>query len=361
MAKEKATKEVSEDPKAKARATALAEIHKKHGKESIRKYSDMSHAAIEVVPSGSIGLDIALGIGGYPRGRIMEIVGFESVGKTTMMLHAIAECQKLGGTAAFIDAEHALDPAYAANLGVDMDSLYLSQPDNGEQALGIVEDLVRSNGFDMIMVDSVAALVPKSEIDGEMGDAQMGAHARLMSQALRKLAGITAQSKTILWFANQWRSKIGVVYGSPNVCTGGNALKFYASVRMEIKRVKAIKVGEETVGNRTSITVIKNKVAPPFKKAEFDIMFGRGVNRDGELFDYGVTLGIIEKSGAWYSYNGEKVGQGRDNSLVTITSDSEMLNSIEKEVYKRLHAGKLKGVLSSTAPASEPEEAPPEE
>jgi recombination protein RecA len=292
--------------------------------------------SFEVVPSGSIALDLALGVGGFPRGRIVEIYGPESSGKTTLALHAIAEAQKNGGTAAFIDVEHALDPNYAAALGVDLDNLLVSQPDNGEQALEIVEVLVRSNSVDVVVVDSVAALVPKAEIEGEMGEAQMGLQARLMSQALRKLTGAVSKSKTTLIFINQLREKIGVMFGNPETTTGGRALKFYASVRIDIRRIASIKDGDQVIGGRTRVKVVKNKVAPPFREAEFDVMYGEGISREGDLLDLAVEKRIVEKSGAWFAYNGERLGQGRENSKQFLKENKDIAAKIEAEVRKTL-------------------------
>ena len=287
---------------------------------------------IDVCSSGSLSLDIALGIGGYPKGRIIEIYGPESSGKTTFALHAIAEIQKQGGRAAFIDAEHSLDPGYAKNLGVNINELLLSQPDTGEQALEICEALVRSNAINIVVIDSVAALVPKAEIDGEMGDSHVGLQARLMSQALRKLSGTINKTNTIAIFINQLREKVGVMFGNPETTTGGRALKFYSSIRLDVRRSEAIKVGDNVIGNRTNIKVVKNKVAPPFKSATVDIMYGEGVSKTGELVDLGVTAGIIEKSGAWFSYNGEKLGQGRENVKILFSENKELANEVEKKI-----------------------------
>ena len=295
--------------------TAISQIEQTYGKGSIMKLGDnKQNIDVSVVSTGSIGLDIALGIGGYPRGRIVEIYGSESSGKTTLAIHAIAECQKTGGTCAFIDAEHALDPAYAKKLGVDIDSLLISQPDSGEQALEITETLVRSNAVDILVIDSVAALVPKAEIEGDMGDSHMGLQARLMSQALRKVTSCISKSNCIVIFINQIRMKIGVMFGNPETTSGGNALKFYSSVRLDIRRIGAIKDKEEIIGNQTRVKVVKNKLAPPFRKVEFDIMYGKGISKLGELIDLGSEAGVIEKSGTWYSYKGEKIGQGKENA-----------------------------------------------
>src|SRR5213596_2487877 len=303
-----------DDNKSKALAAALSQIEKQFGKGSIMKMDDAAIRDIEVVSTGSLGLDLALGVGGLPRGRVVEIYGPESSGKTTLTLQVIAEVQKAGGAAAFIDAENALDVTYAGKLGVKTEDLLISQPDTGEQALEIADMLVRSGAVDVVVVDSVAALTPKAEIEGEMGEPQMGLHARLMSQALRKLTGNISRSNTMVIFINQIRMKIGVMFGNPETTTGGNALKFYSSVRLDIRRIGAIKNGEEVVGNQTRVKVVKNKVAPPFREAEFEIMYGQGISREGEIIELGSSLGIIEKSGAWYSYKGERIGQGKDNA-----------------------------------------------
>lgn len=314
---------------------ALAQIEKKFGKGSVMKLGDSAGMKVDVISTGSLNLDIALGVGGLPRGRIIEIYGPESSGKTTLALHCIAEAQKAGGQVAFIDAEHALDPVYAAALGVDIDSLLISQPDSGEDALEITEQLIRSGAIDAIVVDSVAALVPRDEIDGEMGDAQMGKHARLMSQAMRKLAGITSRSNCILIFINQLREKM-TTYGNPETTTGGRALKFYASVRLDVRRSDQIKNGSEAVGNKTKVKVVKNKVAPPFREAEFDIIYGHGISREGEIVDAAVKLDIIQKSGTWFSYNGNRLGQGRDNVKAAILADKELLAEIDKAVRENM-------------------------
>ncbi|MDQ0090548.1 recombination protein RecA [Paenibacillus anaericanus] len=311
---------------------ALRQIEKQFGKGSIMKLGESTHMQVEVVPSGALALDIALGIGGFPRGRIIEVYGPESSGKTTVALHAIAEVQKAGGQAAFIDAEHALDPAYASKLGVNIDELLLSQPDTGEQALEIAEALVRSGAVDIIVVDSVAALVPKAEIEGDMGDSHVGLQARLMSQALRKLSGAISKSKTIAIFINQLREKIGVMFGNPETTPGGRALKFYSTIRLDVRRVEAIKMGNDMVGNRTRIKVVKNKVAPPFKQAEVDIMYGEGISREGSIVDIGVELDIVDKSGAWYSYAGERLGQGRENAKQYLKDHPEIASAIEQKV-----------------------------
>ncbi|GGG11794.1 recombinase RecA [Paenibacillus abyssi] len=311
---------------------ALRQIEKQFGKGSIMKLGENAGMQVETVPSGSLALDIALGIGGLPRGRVIEVYGPESSGKTTVALHAIAEVQKIGGQAAFIDAEHALDPLYASKLGVNIDELLLSQPDTGEQALEIAEALVRSGAVDIIVIDSVAALVPKAEIEGDMGDSHVGLQARLMSQALRKLSGAISKSKTIAIFINQLREKVGVMFGNPETTPGGRALKFYSSVRLEVRRVETIKQGNDMVGNRTRIKVVKNKVAPPFKQAEIDIMYGEGISREGSLVDIGTEMDIVQKSGAWFSYNGERLGQGRENAKQFLKDHPEIALVIEKEV-----------------------------
>ncbi|HEY0965188.1 MAG TPA: recombinase RecA [Candidatus Saccharimonadales bacterium] len=321
--------------KLKALGLAMDQITKQFGDGSIMKLGEQKRANVELLPSGALSLDLALG-GGYPKGRIIEIYGPESSGKTTLTLHAIAEIQKQGGTAAFIDAEHALDPAYAKKLGVDTDNLLVSQPDNGEQALEIAETLVRSNAVDLIVVDSVAALVPQAEIDGEMGDSHMGLQARLMSQALRKLTGIINKSKATVIFINQIRMKIGVMFGNPETTTGGNALKFYASVRMDIRRIGQLKVGEEIIGNRTKVKIVKNKIAPPFRVAEFDIMYNEGISKTGDVLDLAAQHGIVGKSGAWYDYKDGKIGQGREAVKVYLKENPKVLEEIEKEVRKKV-------------------------
>ena len=313
----------------KALEEVMAEIEKQFGKGAIMKLGEDSHVEIETVPSGSIALDVALGVGGFPKGRIIEVFGPESSGKTTIALQAVAEVQKRGGKAAFIDAEHALDPVYAKNLGVDLNELLLSQPDTGEQALEICEALVRSNAISIVVIDSVAALVPQAEIEGEMGDSHVGLQARLMSQALRKLGGIINKTNTIAIFINQLREKVGVMFGNPETTPGGRALKFYSSVRLDVRRGEQIKVGDSVIGNRTNIKVVKNKVAPPFKVAMVDIMYGEGVSREGELIDIGAELDIIEKSGAWYSYNGEKIGQGKENAKIFLKNNPEIADEVE--------------------------------
>ena len=331
---------MASEEKMKALDAALAQIEKQYGKGSVMKLGDQSaNMGIDVVPTGSLSLDLALGLGGMPRGRIIEIYGLESSGKTTVALHVVAEVQKMGGIAGFIDAEHALDPTYAAHIGVDIDNLYISQPDNGEQALEITETMVRSGAVDVIIVDSVAALVPKAEIDGEMGDSHVGLHARLMSQALRKLTGIISKSNCVVIFINQLREKVGVMFGNPETTTGGRALKFYASVRLDVRRIETLKVGGEVVGNRTRVKVVKNKVAPPFKEAEFDIMFGKGISKEGDILDLAVLHDIINKAGAWYSYNGEKIGQGRENTKLYLANNPEVMEEIEQQVRNKCGIG----------------------
>lgn len=326
-----AEKPVANEDKLKALGLAMQQITKEFGDGSIMKLGDAHHANVETISSGALSLDLALG-GGYPKGRIIEIYGPESSGKTTLTLHAIAEVQRRGGTAAFIDAEHALDPAYAKRLGVDTENLLVSQPDNGEQALEIVETLVRSNAVDIVVVDSVAALVPQAEIDGDMGDSHMGLQARLMSQALRKLTGIIDKSKTTVFFINQIRMKIGVMFGNPETTTGGNALKFYASVRADIRRTGQIKEGEEIIGNRTKVKIVKNKIAPPFRTAEFDIMYNQGISKTGDVLDLGVQYNVVEKAGAWFAYNGEKIGQGREAAKKYLAEHTDTLTEIEAKV-----------------------------
>ena len=324
------------DEQREALAIAMSQIEKQFGKGSVMKLGSNAHLNVESIPTGSLSLDLALGIGGVPRGRIVEIYGPESSGKTTIALHVVAEAQKRGGEAAFIDAEHALDPAYAKNIGVDVDSLIVSQPDTGEQGLEIAEALVRSGALDVIVIDSVAALVPKAEIDGEMGDSHVGLQARLMSQALRKLAGIIAKTNTVCIFINQLREKVGVMYGNPETTSGGRALKFYASVRMDVRRIETLKSGTEFIGNRTKVKVVKNKVAPPFKEAEFDMMYGKGISKEGNILDIGVTLGFINKSGAWFSYGDMRIGQGRDNAKQFLIEHPEILNEVEERIRQKL-------------------------
>jgi recombination protein RecA len=326
-----------EDNRKKALSAALGQIEKQFGKGSVMRLGDAAATYdVEAISTGSLGLDIALGIGGLPRGRVVEIYGPESSGKTTLTLQVIAEVQRAGGTAAFVDAEHALDPSYAEKLGVNINDLLVSQPDTGEQALEITDMLVRSSAVDVVVIDSVAALTPKAEIEGEMGEMQMGLHARLMSQALRKLTGNIKRSNTIVIFINQIRMKIGVMFGSPETTTGGNALKFYASVRLDIRRIGAIKTGEEVTGNMTRVKVVKNKVAPPFREAEFEIMYGAGISREGEIIDLGSAQGIVEKSGAWYSYKGSRIGQGKDNARNFLLQNKEIAREIEEQVRAKL-------------------------
>lgn len=318
--------------KKKALEMALGQIEKQFGKGAVMKLGESTHMNVEVIPTGAIGLDIALGVGGVPRGRIVEIFGPESSGKTTVALHIIAEAQKAGGEAAFIDAEHALDPVYAKKLGVDIENLIVSQPDTGEQALEIAEALVRSGAIDVIVIDSVAALVPKAEIDGEMGDAHVGLQARLMSQALRKLAGVISKSNTTAIFINQLREKVGIMFGNPETTPGGRALKFYSSVRLDVRRVETLKQGTEMIGNRTRVKVVKNKVAPPFKEAEFDIIYGEGISKEGSILDVGVSLDIINKSGSWFSYNDQRMGQGRENAKQFLRENKEISQDIESKI-----------------------------
>ncbi len=322
-----------QEDKMKALDAAIAQIEKQYGKGSVMKLGDPNiQMDVETVPTGSLSLDIALGLGGIPKGRIVEIYGPESSGKTTVALHMVAEVQKRGGIAGFIDAEHALDPAYARAIGVDIDNLYISQPDNGEQALEITETMVRSGAVDIVIIDSVAALVPKAEIEGDMGDSHVGLQARLMSQALRKLTAVISKSNCIVVFINQLREKVGVMFGNPETTTGGRALKFYASIRLDVRRTESLKQGGEVIGNHTRIKVVKNKVAPPFKEAEFDIMFGKGISREGDVLDLASNLGIVNKSGAWYAYNGEKIGQGRENAKVFLAEHPEICDEIEQKV-----------------------------
>jgi len=325
--------------KTKALETALSQIERQFGKGTVMRLGDQANVAVDVIPSGSLALDAALGVGGYPRGRVIEIYGPESSGKTTLALHAIAEAQKLGGQAAFVDAEHALDPIYAGHLGVDIENLLVSQPDSGEQALEVVDMLTRSGALDIIVIDSVAALTPKAELEGDMGDSHMGLHARLMSQALRKLTGSISRSKTTIVFINQIRMKIGVMFGNPETTTGGNALKFYASVRLDIRRIGAIKKGDEVLGNDTRVKVVKNKMAPPFKQANFSIMYGEGVSHGGEVLDMGVKYGFVNKSGAWYAKDNEKIGQGRDNAIKFLKEHPDMLAEVEAKVRAELGMG----------------------
>ena len=338
------------DDKAKLIEAAISQIEKDYGKGSIMRLGNRDVLVpVSVIPTGCLSLDAALGVGGFPRGRVVEVYGPESGGKTTMTLHVIAEAQKLGGTAAFIDAEHALDPIYARKLGVDVDNLLVSQPDNGEQALEIAQELIRSNAVDIVVVDSVAALVPKAELEGDMGDPQMGLQARLMSQALRKLTAIVSKSRTCLIFINQIREKIGVMFGNPETTTGGRALKFYASIRLDIRRVQAIKEGDRVIGSRTRGKVVKNKVAAPFREAEFDILYGEGISREGDLIDLGVDKGLLEKSGTWISFGGERMGQGRENARVFLKENKDIRDKLETALRKKLDIA-LPG--NSSAPSS---------
>ena len=323
--------------KEKALELALSQIEKQFGKGAVMKLGEFKTTDVEAIPTGALSLDVALGIGGIPRGRIIEIYGPESSGKTTLALHMIAECQKTGGEAAFIDAEHALDPVYAKHLGVDIDNLIVSQPDTGEQALEIAEALIRSSAIDLVVVDSVAALVPKAEIDGEMGDSHVGLQARLMSQALRKLAGVLNRSNASLVFINQLREKVGVLFGSPETTPGGRALKFYASVRLDIRKIEAIKQDSEIIGNKVRVKVVKNKVAPPFRETEFDIIYGKGISKSGNILDLAVNLDIVEKAGAWFSYNGERIGQGRENAKKYIENNPELMEELDKKVRKNFN------------------------
>ena len=349
---------MNRDEKQKALESALTQIEKAYGKGSVMKLGDSgANMNVETIPTGCLSLDIALGLGGIPKGRIIEIYGPESSGKTTVALHMVAEVQKRGGIAGFIDAEHALDPVYSKNIGVDIDNLYISQPDNGEQALEITETMVRSGAIDIVIVDSVAALVPKAEIEGEMGDSHMGLQARLMSQALRKLTGVISKSNCSVIFINQVREKIGVMFGNPETTTGGRALKFYASVRMEVRRTESLKLGGDVVGNRARVKVVKNKIAPPFKEAEFDIMFGQGISREGDILDLAVKENIIEKSGAWYAYQGSKIGQGRENAKVYLRDNPAVCQEVEDKVrsaYGLKPSGTAPAAGASAAPAEEP-------
>ena len=360
--KKNAARSGAENDKKKALEAAMSQIEKAYGAGSVMVLGQNSNMNVDAVPTGSFSLDLALGVGGVPKGRIVEIYGPESSGKTTVALHIVAESQKLGGTAAFIDAEHALDPVYARNLGVDIDSLLVSQPDNGEQALEIAETLVRSGAIDVIVVDSVAALVPKQEIEDGMGDSHVGLHARLMSQALRKLAGVISRTNCVAIFINQLREKVGVIYGNPEVTTGGRALKFYSSVRLEVRRVETLKNGTEAIGARTKVKVVKNKVAPPFKEAEFDIMYGKGISKTGELIDAAVKLDIVEKSGSWFSYCGEKIGQGRDKAKEFLAQNPEVAEEVEEKIKEAMKTvSEKKSAPSPTVPTekSEPSAAAP--
>ena len=331
---------MANEDKKKALDAAIAKLEKDFGKGTVMKLGDpKAQVAVETIPTGSLSLDLALGLGGVPRGRIVEVYGPESSGKTTVALHMIAEVQKRGGIAGFIDAEHALDPVYAKNIGVDIDELYISQPDSGDQALEITETMVRSGAMDIIVVDSVAALVPKQEIEGDMGDSHVGLQARLMSQALRKLTPVISKSNCVVIFINQLREKVGVMFGNPETTTGGRALKFYSSIRMDVRKIETLKQGGEMVGNRTRVKVVKNKIAPPFKEAEFDIMFGKGISKEGDILDLGASVNIISKSGSWYAYNGDKIGQGRENAKTYLNTHPEVMEEIEKKVREHYQLG----------------------
>lgn len=347
--------------KKKALEMALGQIEKQFGKGAVMKLGENTHMNIETIPTGAMGLDIALGVGGVPRGRIVEIFGPESSGKTTVALHIIAEAQKAGGEAAFIDAEHALDPVYAKKLGVNIDNLIVSQPDTGEQALEIAEALVRSGAIDVIVIDSVAALVPKAEIDGEMGDSHVGLQARLMSQALRKLSGVINKSKTTAIFINQLREKVGVMFGNPETTPGGRALKFYSSVRLDVRRVESIKQGTEVIGNRTKVKVVKNKVAPPFKEAEFDIIYGKGISKEGSVLDVAVSLDIVNKSGAWFSYNNQKIGQGRENAKQFLIENADILKEIENKIRENYNQAFIKSIDAHIEDDDEDDDFDPDE
>lgn len=339
--------------KQKALESALGNIEKQFGKGSIMRLGESTHMNVDVIPTGALGLDIALGVGGLPRGRVIEIFGPESSGKTTVALHVIAEAQKLGGIAAFIDAEHALDPLYASKLGIDIDELLISQPDTGEQALEIAEALVSSGAIDVIVIDSVAALVPRAELDGEMGSSHVGLQARLMSQALRKLSGIINRSRTVMIFINQLREKVGVTFGNPEVTPGGRALKFYSSVRLDVRRIETLRQGNEMYGNRTRVRVVKNKVAPPFKQAEFDIIYGEGISKEGSILDIAVDGGIVDKSGSWYSYGDTRLGQGRENVRQFLKENTELLSDIENKVRAELE---IEGISAAESDSDEEEE-----
>ena len=346
---------MAKEDKIKALEAAISNIERSYGKGAVMKLGDPSASMnVETIPTGSISLDVALGMGGVPKGRIIEIYGPESSGKTTVALHMVAEVQKRGGIAGFIDAEHALDPVYAKNIGVDIDNLYISQPDNGEQALEITETMVRSGAVDIIIVDSVAALVPKAEIDGDMGDSHVGLQARLMSQALRKLTAVISKTNCVVIFINQLREKVGVMFGNPETTTGGRALKFYSSIRLDVRRIEALKSGGEVVGNRTRIKVVKNKIAPPFKEAEFDIMFGQGISREGDILDLAVNLNIIVKSGAWFAYNDAKIGQGRENAKQYLRDNPAVMAEVEKKV--REHYGLAADVVVADNTVAAPEQ-----
>ncbi len=340
------------DDKLKALDAAISNIEKQFGKGSVMKLGDASkNLNVESVPTGSLSLDIALGLGGVPKGRVIEIYGPESSGKTTVALHIVAEVQKSGGIAGFIDAEHALDPVYAKNIGVDIDNLYISQPDSGEQALEITETMVRSGAVDVVIVDSVAALVPKAEIDGDMGDSHVGLQARLMSQALRKLTPVVSKNNCVVIFINQLREKVGIMFGNPETTTGGRALKFYSSVRMDVRRIETLKQGGEVIGNRTRVKVVKNKVAPPFKEAEFDIMFGKGISKEGDILDLAANVGIVQKSGAWFAYNDEKIGQGRENAKQFLNTHPDIMKEIDTKVRMHYQIGEFAQVADNAEDA----------
>lgn len=352
------SKEIAREEKLRALDAAISQIEKQYGKGSVMKLGDPNmNMNIETVPTGSISLDIALGLGGFPKGRIIEIYGPESSGKTTVALHAVAEVQKRGGIAGFIDAEHALDPVYAKNIGVNIDDLYISQPDSGEQALEICETMVRSGAVDIVIVDSVAALVPKAEIDGDMGDSHVGLQARLMSQALRKLTAVVSKTDCIVIFINQLREKIGIMFGNPETTTGGRALKFYSSVRLDVRRIESLKQGGEVIGNRTRVKIVKNKIAPPFKEAEFDIMFGQGISREGDILDLASDLDIIQKSGAWFAYKGEKIGQGRENAKQYLKENPAVLSEVEKLIREHYAVGTESGEPEDTETTEESKKA----
>ena len=343
---------MGQDDKIKALEAALTKIEKDFGKGAVMKLGDSgSHMNVETVPTGALSLDVALGLGGVPKGRIVEIYGPESSGKTTVALHMVAEVQKRGGIAGFIDAEHALDPVYAKNIGVDIDELYISQPDSGDQALEITETMVRSGAMDIIVVDSVAALVPKQEIEGDMGDSHVGLQARLMSQALRKLTPVISKSNCVVIFINQLREKVGVMFGNPETTTGGRALKFYSSVRMDVRRIETLKQSGEMVGNRTRVKIVKNKIAPPFKEAEFDIMFGKGISKEGDILDLAVKCDLVSKSGAWFAYNGDKIGQGRENAKTYLSEHPEIMEELEQNIRAHYHIG-AEGDMEETEEAA---------
>ena len=342
---------MASDEKKKALDAAIAKLEKDFGKGTVMKLGEGSHVAVETVPTGCLSLDLALGLGGVPKGRVIEVYGPESSGKTTVTLHMIAEVQKRGGIAGFIDAEHALDPVYAKNIGVDIDELYISQPDSGDQALEITETMVRSGAMDIIVVDSVAALVPKQEIEGDMGDSHVGLQARLMSQALRKLTPVISKSNCVVIFINQLREKVGVMFGNPETTTGGRALKFYSSVRMDVRRIETLKQSGEMVGNRTRVKIVKNKIAPPFKEAEFDIMFGKGISKEGDILDLAVECDLVSKSGAWFAYNGDKIGQGRENAKTYLSEHPEIMEELEQNIRAHYHIG-AEGDMEETEEAA---------